>query len=158
MWWALSTGSDLTALLIVLLIVLWGAVFLPAILRARQETSPTASVGTFRRGMSALGSGGSAGRWIVMPPRPVDPEARRRQVMARRRQLFMALLVAAGTTLVLGILPELRWMLYAHLVVDLLLSVYVVFLLRVKQSGSSQDEVEEEDLTEEVEYLQVSDL
>ena len=78
--------------------------------------------------------------------------------MARRRQLFTALLVAAGTTLVLGILPELRWMLYAHLVVDVLLALYVAFLLRVKNSRSSRDEVEEDVQPEQVEYLQVSDL
>jgi hypothetical protein len=69
-----------TLLLIVLLVLLWGAVIVPTLLRARQ--SPTYSVGTFRKNMQALGSrsagrpvrrpssagAGPAGRWILGPP------------------------------------------------------------------------------------------
>jgi hypothetical protein len=69
-----------TLVLIVLLVLLWGAVIVPTLLRARQ--SPSYSVGAFRRNMQALGSRssgrpsrrpsgagtGAAGRWILGPP------------------------------------------------------------------------------------------
>ena len=71
----------MTLLLIVLLVLLWGAVIVPTLLRVRQ--SPSYSVGAFRRNMQALGSrsagrpsrrssgSGAAGRWILGPsPRP----------------------------------------------------------------------------------------
>ena len=68
----------MTLLLIVLLVLLWGAVIVPTLLRVRQ--SPSYSVGAFRRNMQALGSrsagrplrrssgSGTAGRWILGPP------------------------------------------------------------------------------------------
>ena len=70
----------MTLLLIVLLVLLWGAVIVPTLLRARQ--SPSYSVGAFRKNMQALGSrsagrpsrrpssagAGPAGRWILGPP------------------------------------------------------------------------------------------
>jgi len=69
-----------TLLLIVLLVLLWGAVIVPALLRVRQ--SPATSVGTFRRNMQMLGSrvsarqvrrmNGASGRWVLGPPPPVS--------------------------------------------------------------------------------------
>ena len=68
----------MTLVLIVLLVLLWGAVIVPTLLRVRQ--SPSSSVGAFRRNMQALGSrsagrplrrssgSGTAGRWILGPP------------------------------------------------------------------------------------------
>src|SRR2546421_6928690 len=87
-------GSCLTLLLVVLLVVLWGSVIVPTLLRAR--SSPSATVGSFRRNMQALGArstgrgyhrrpggprragsssrSGAAGRWILAPP-PRSPRS-----------------------------------------------------------------------------------
>jgi hypothetical protein len=157
-----GTGSVLTALLIVLLAVLWGAVFLPTILRARQTSSPISSVGTFRRGMKALGANKTSGRWIVMPPRPADDIAMRKRAIYRRRQVFTALLFAASVSLLLGLVPDLRWMLQVHLAIDAMLLAYVGILLRIKRrivqsrpviSAPPAESFLEEEEEEEPEYL-----
>lgn len=57
------------------------------------------------------------------------PSARAR-TQRRRRDVFTALLCAAGATLVLGLLPQLRVLLVAHVVVDVLLVAYVALLIR----------------------------
>jgi len=153
--WAPGVANGLTFLAIVILIVLWGAVLVPMVLRAKQETSPITSVGVFRRGMQALTPRRSAqGRMILMPPRRLSTTDQRRRTMYRRRQLFNGLLFTAVATLVLSLIPEVRWMLYLHLAVDALLAGFVIFLLRVKGRDASgytprhsyQDEEGGEDL------------
>jgi hypothetical protein len=81
-----------TLLLIVLLVLLWGAVIVPTLLRVRQ--SPSYSVGAFRRNMQALGSrsagrparrssnSGAAGRWILGPPARQSPAGYRQSAPA----------------------------------------------------------------------------
>src|SRR5205085_10141908 len=90
-------GAGVTLLLIVLLVLLWGAVIVPTLLRVRQ--SPSYSVGAFRRNMQALGSrsagrpsrrcsgsgSGGAGRWILGPP-PRPGSAAYRQSAAAHPQ------------------------------------------------------------------------
>lgn len=83
----------MTLVLIVLLVLLWGAVIVPTLLRVRQ--SPSYSVGAFRRNMQALGSrsagrpsrrssgSGTTGRWILgPPPRPGSSSSGYRQSAA----------------------------------------------------------------------------
>lgn len=84
----------MTLLLIVLLVLLWGAVIVPTLLRVRQ--SPSYSVGAFRRNMQALGSrsagrpsrrssasrSGATGRWILGPPPRSRPAAYRQSAAA----------------------------------------------------------------------------
>jgi hypothetical protein len=86
-----------TLVLIVLLVLLWGAVIVPTILRVRQ--SPASSVGAFRKNMQALGArsatrplrrpsgggAGTAGRWILGPP-PRQSSARYRSSAPSRTQ------------------------------------------------------------------------
>ena len=87
----------MTLLLIVLLVLLWGAVIVPTLLRVRQ--SPASSVGAFRKNMQALGArsstrplrrpsgagAGTAGRWILGPP-PRQSSARYRSSAASGTQ------------------------------------------------------------------------
>jgi hypothetical protein len=86
-----------TLVLIVLLVLLWGAVIVPTLLRVRQ--SPASSVGAFRKNMQALGArsstrplrrppgagAGAAGRWILGPP-PRQSSARYRSSAASPTQ------------------------------------------------------------------------
>ncbi|HWD72392.1 MAG TPA: hypothetical protein VG779_07670 [Actinomycetota bacterium] len=86
----------MTLVLIVLLVLLWGAVIVPTLLRVRQ--SPSYSVGAFRRNMQALGSrsagrpsrrssgSGTAGRWILGPPPRPGSAAYRQSAAARPPQ------------------------------------------------------------------------
>lgn len=79
--------------------------------------------------------------------RPVAPQAlvaaglptARSRTLRRRRDVFIALLGSAGATLVLGLLPPLRVLLYAHLVVDVLLVAYVALLIRQRTVAAEQD-------------------
>lgn len=124
----------MTSLVIVLLVVLWGAVFGPAILRARKDTSPIASVGAFRRGMRALSGGRSTtpGRWVMMPMTPADAEHHANHAVHRRRMVFETLVIAAGASLLLGLIPSMRVLLYVHLVIDAILGAFVLLLLQAK--------------------------
>lgn len=131
-----GTEPDLTPLLIVLLAVLWGAVLVPAILRARQDTSPIVSVGMFRRSMRAirLGQKPVGGRWILMPAGPKEARLPRRRALDRRRRIFSGLLILSLATLLLGLLPWWRGLLKLNLAADLLLATYVAFLINTKNN------------------------
>jgi hypothetical protein len=119
-------------------------------------------VGTFRRGMKALGANKTSGRWIVMPPRPADDIAMRKRAIYRRRQVFTALLFAASVSLLLGLVPDLRWMLRVHLAIDVMLLAYVGILLRIKRrmaqsrpgvSAPPAESFLDEEEEEETQYL-----
>lgn len=144
-----------------MLVVLWGAVFGPAILRARQETSPINTVGTFRRGMRALSGGRAAsGRWVLMPKSPRDTLEGSRQAIYRRRRLFVGLIVTAGVTLALGLFPSMRVLLAVHLAVDMLLAGFVFLLRRMKMKRPAKHAFRGAKAAHEVEevYLEVEGL
>lgn len=130
------------SLLVVLLIVLWVAVFLPSRLRARFESSPISSVGTFRRGMRALSSGditSRQGRWVVMPRSREDEITLRQRMRERQRRILVVLIWTAIGTGLIGILPWSRNVLWFHAVVDVLLAAYVGVLLWLKNSSTSSE-------------------
>ena len=158
----------MTLLLIVLLVLLWGAVIVPALLRVRQ--SPATSVGTFRRNMQMLGSrvsarqvrrmNGASGRWVLGPPPPRAGRARRgagRGVSRRagsgraeqiypggltleqRRTIFFTLLIAALLSLMLGTAFGLA--LRIHVGVDVALAGFVVYLARTRPRLTTREVV-----------------
>ncbi len=76
---------------------------------------------------------GAGGRWILTPGRPdaaVDPK---RRVTRRRRKIFLGLLAAAALSLVMGLIPDLRWLLRFHIALDFLIVGYVLFLVQARQ-------------------------
>lgn len=150
----------MTSLVILLLVVLWGAVFGPAILRARQQTSPIASVGTFRRGMRALSRNrpSTSGRWVLMPKTPDEAEAPRKRAVARRRHIFVGLLGGSGASLVLGLIPSLHALLILHLCFDLVLAGFVLFLLQLKQRRPPKHAFRNPPRDLEETYLEVGQL
>jgi hypothetical protein len=126
----------MTLLVFFLLAVLWGAVFIPAIVRARLDSSPIATVGMFRRGMRALGASErafSGGRWVLVPPTPEQVVASRKRSLARHRQVLSWLILAAVMTLVFGILPGLHVLLKVHVAIDVLALAHVVFLVKTRR-------------------------
>jgi hypothetical protein len=68
---------------------------------------------------------------------PRRPSARS-QARRRRRDILFSLLVAAGTTLVLGAVPSLRVLWLAHVAVDLLLMGYVSLLVRQRNLATER--------------------
>ncbi len=106
--------------------MVWVLVFLPAIVRARQET-PLSSSERFKRRMELIAPR-STGRWIVVPDSPqrlVRASLRRRR--RRRTRALVALLAAALVSLGAAVSGggEL-WLL--HLACDASLAAYVVYL------------------------------
>jgi len=63
----------------------------------------------------------------------------RRNARRRRKDILLALLVAAGTTLVLGAVPGLRFLWVVHVAVDLLLFGYVALLVRQRNLAAERD-------------------
>ena len=126
----------MTLLVFFLLAVLWGAVFIPAIVRAHLDSSPIATVGMFRRGMRALGTSErafSGGRWVMVPPTQEQVVASRRRSLARHRQVLSWLILAAAMTLFLGVLPGLHVLLKAHVMIDGLAVAHVLFLVKTRR-------------------------
>ena len=65
---------------------------------------------------------------------PNAPARRRSRIVARRRRTFERLLIAAGATLTLGLLPWLHALLWVHLLLDAAVVGYVVQLKRWRAS------------------------
>ncbi len=92
--------------LLVFLALLWAVFLVPGALRSRRS-SPTTSVGTFERAMTVLARRGERvargeGRFVYVPRDAArivgDREHRRREVVARRRRVFLRLLAVAGAS------------------------------------------------------------
>jgi len=151
-------------LVLLILAVIWAAVLIPPALRARAEGRPADSITAFHRQLSTLRrTGPRTGRdpEIVVPDddfgqghvarmtlatshgAPVGIRAHavaaRRNARRRRRDVLMALLVAAGTTLVLGAIPALRMLWLVHVAVDVLLLGYVSLLVRQRNLATERD-------------------
>ena len=78
------------------------------------------------------------------PARPVRTapsavSASRSRTIRRRRDVLSALVVAVLATLVLGLLPAFRVMLFAHLVADVLLVAYVALLIHQRNVAAERD-------------------
>lgn len=125
--------------MLVVLALVWAAVLLPSMLRAKLESSPIDGVRSFERSMGILATARNRkaerpGRWIMVPRSDVTAPVRRRsRVIRRRRQNFERLLGVAAVTLLLGFVPQLRWMWFVHLAVDGALGLYIARLLKYKR-------------------------
>ena len=153
-------------MVLLILAVIWAAVLIPPMLRGRAERRPADSITNFHQQLAVLRRAGprsnrSSG-WP--PPRAgvsqrhvslVDPNVgrptihpafsgarsavARRNARRRRRDILMALLVAAGTTLVLGAIPALRMLWLVHAAADVLLISYVSLLVRQRNLATERD-------------------
>jgi hypothetical protein len=137
---------------LLILAIIWAAVLIPPRLRARAEGRPADSIAGFRRHLGVLQR---TGPHAALPPvvgaygitqlrRPsaaaVVPsfsaaslaDARRQRTQARRREVFMGLVISMGATLVLGFLPNLQVFFMLHLALDVLFLGYVALLVHLK--------------------------
>lgn len=109
------------------------AVFLPAALRARQET-PLSAAERFKRRMELIAPRATgAGRWIVVP-QSYDRLARSsfRRGQRRRRNILTVILGAAAFSGLLAIVAGGAFV-EMHVGLDASLAVYVVLLLDAKK-------------------------
>ena len=136
----------LDEVLLAALVIGWAVVLLPGALRSRRSTDPMTTVGGFTRAMSVLrdrpqgreimvphradrivGHGAGAPRAAVRPSEP----SRRIDLLARRRTVFVRLLVATGASLLLAVaFGGLLWP--AFVVAALGLGGYVALLRHYK--------------------------
>lgn len=149
-----------------LLLLVWAALFLPGVVRAR-NTSPHVTVGGFERAMHVLrsdGHGRGRGRHLMVPAdparivaRPVDDRIElvpamvaEDPVIARRRVWFVRALVACALTLALALLVQgAAWVVF--LATASATAAYVAVLRRLKQQrDEARSVVRELDLDEGV--------
>lgn len=149
----------------VLLGLVWAALFLPGAVRAH-NTSPHVTVGGFERAMNVLRSDGSrrgGGRRLMVPDDParivarpahdLGPAPRERSaedpVIARRRLWFVRALLASVLTLGFALLLQgAAWLLFLGTVAAT--AGYVVVLRRLKQQrDEARAVVEQLDLREQ---------
>ena len=119
-------------LLLAAFVIIWAAFLLPSWRR-----SPTSTVEDFEQRMNLLAEANRAapGRWVLMPgkgQRFTGPDTGRALVRRRRRQVFMVLLEATGLTLLMGIFPPFRIMLWVTAVLVLVLLVYMALLVKLR--------------------------
>jgi hypothetical protein len=125
--------------LVALLGIIWAAFLIPS-----HRRSPVSSIEEFEEHMNLLAETNtkSPGRWVLIPRKDrglLDPRDRQRaRVRRRRRQVFMVLLDATTLTLLMGLFPPLRMMLYGTAVLALLLLAYALVLAKIRE-----DELEE---------------
>jgi len=122
----------LTWLLLSVLGIIWAALLLPS-----RSRSPKSSVEEFEQKMNLLAEANRAapGRWVLMPrkgQRFMGPDRGQARVKRRRRQVFMVLLEATGLTLIMGIFPPFRIMLWVTAVLVFLLLVYMAVLVKLR--------------------------
>ena len=152
-------------MVLLILAVIWAAVLIPPMVRGRAERRPADSITNFHQQLAVLRRAGPrsnrSSNWppprtsshrhvalvepvVARPPmHPAFSGARaavaRRNARRRRRDVLMALLVAAGTTLVLGAVPALRMLWVVHAAADALLIAYVALLVRQRNLAMERD-------------------
>jgi hypothetical protein len=147
--------------LVVLLIlaVVWAVFLIPQVARFGAEKTRADSIGVFRTQLSVLERatpapwGRSAGRpgagvlgqEVLAPPvgsafGPAAPATTTKaSVVKRRRDIVLVLLAGMGGTLLLGILPPLRFLLGVHLALDLVFVAYLGLLARARTIAAERD-------------------
>jgi hypothetical protein len=125
------------SVVLVLLVLAWAIVLLPAWLRSRAERGSGDSIVDFRRRLSVLHSsqGGPGPRRTSLYPESASVlRARARRAQKRRRDIFMGLLASMVGSLALGFLPGMRVLWLLHLALDAVFLMYVLLLLRLRHS------------------------
>lgn len=118
-----------------MLLVAWAAVLAPSLLGRRGDDGRAG----FEETMGTLATAARAearlpGRWVMVPKGPREQTATRRQrVIGRRRAAFERLLVVAGATFVIALIPGLRAFFLANLAADVAIVGYAWWLRRERQ-------------------------
>jgi predicted lipid-binding transport protein (Tim44 family) len=82
----------------------------------------------------------AANRAVVHPIRPASAAAAARsRTMRRRRDVLSGLVAAVAATLVLGLLPMFRVMLFFNVIADILLVAYVSLLIHQRNVAAERE-------------------
>jgi hypothetical protein len=144
--------------LLLILAVVWAVVLVPPWLRSRADARPADSISAFRHRLTVLERTGPVGtrRVPLMAHRPevagFVPIARRpaprtatssmnakARTQRRRRDIFVGMLAAMVTSLVLGFIPSLRILWVVHLLVDAMFVTYVSLLVHMRNQAAERD-------------------
>jgi hypothetical protein len=135
----------LTIAVILVLGILWVAVLVPPILRARGQQSRTDSVGDFHHKLSSLGRANghrtrptrsSASSPIFVPTGAGAPTMSATQ--KRRRDVLFVLLGLVAATFFLAVLTRSMAFIALQLLADVALGGYVYLLIQYKQRSQGQ--------------------
>jgi hypothetical protein len=136
-----------TIAVILILGLIWAAVLIPPILRARASQPHSDSVGDFHHKHRMLGhtNGSHRKRYErrTSPTRPMFAPTsrgpgRQSATQKRRRDVLLILLGVCAGTLLLALLTRMPLLFAAHLVADIALGGYVYLLLQYKQRTAEQ--------------------
>lgn len=132
----------MTGVLVALLAVLWAVVLLPVLLKAKENSSVSLTVGTFNRSMRALGSNheqpNMGGRWVLTPRSPLDDAPPPRDVIFMRRRIFCGLVAALAFTLPASLVPGLRFLIWVSAMIAIGLAGFTAFLVSEKNKKPSR--------------------
>ena len=146
-------------MLLLILAVVWAVVLVPPWLRSRADARPADSISAFRHRLTVLERTGPVGtrRVPMLGHRPEtngyvpiarNPGPRNTQLTAmsarartqrRRRDIFVGMLAAMVTSLVLGFVPSLRILWVVHLLVDAMFVTYVALLVQMRNKAAERD-------------------
>lgn len=124
---------------LLLLAAAWIAVFLPAVMRARQN-APLSTAERFRRRMELIAPRAHSGRWVVVPEDRERLHGRSfRKGQRLRRRLLIVLLGASAMSLLAALVAG-GAMWEVALAFAASLAVYVVLLLEAKRRRTERVE------------------
>lgn len=122
--------------ILLILILVWAAVLIPNHLANRSVARPADSISAFRTQLSVLGR--TSAVTGTTPRRSTGPGGVHATRRRRHRTAFVALLVAAAATFVLGFVPGLGDLHLLHLACDVALGGYVTWLVRLRTRAESR--------------------
>ena len=137
---------------LLILAVLWAAVLIPPLFKARSERRRGDSIGDFSYKLGVIGRTGGHTASRPVPPDPMSivgttgaPRPRigvaptgMTRAQRRRRDILVGLLGATVVTLVAALLTGSTTMWVVQLVADALLLTYVVLLVRMRSLAAEQ--------------------
>jgi hypothetical protein len=145
--------------LLLILAVVWAVVLVPPWLRSRADARPADSIGAFRHRLHVLERTGPVGTrrapmaaarpdmagFVPVAQRPgprttaMSATSARARTQRRRRDIFVGMLAAMATSLVLGFVPSLRILWVVHLLVDAMFVTYVALLVHMRNQAAERD-------------------
>jgi hypothetical protein len=135
----------LTIAVIFILGLIWAAVLIPPILKAKSQRPRSDSVGDFRHRLSMLGQTNGFPRSrhdAVSPSHPAFAPAAHRPPQSaaqkRRQDVLLIMLGVCAGTLFLAVLSRMTGLFVIHLLADAVLGGYVYLLLQYKHRVHEQ--------------------
>ena len=149
----------LTTVVLLVLAGIWAAVIAVPLVRAKSEGKLGDSIGSFRRHLSVLERAApltvapanrlripsaTAGIRPIRPmgaamARPTVSRGRRRMAQKRRRDVFVALVVAMAGSALLAMIPGLSIMWTINIVIDVMFVAYVLLLVRMRSVAAERE-------------------